>query len=290
MEGIRFGSSGNPEEFYEKGYKASEQMPAYLSSLGLSAYEYQCSRGVRVSDQKAALLREEAARYGIRLSVHAPYYISLSSQEEEKQQKTIGYIVDSMAAAKKMGADRVVVHAGALLKLERSFAVESACALLRRAQRVADEKGLGSVAICPETMGKMNQLGDSREIVAMCQVDERMIPTIDFGHLYCRGLGTPSDEEEWKRELSIYIDGLGYERMKHFHAHFSPMEYTQKGGEKRHVTLADEGFGPDFRPIARALIALRLEPRILSESAGTQAIDAAALSRIYFEERESAEG
>lgn len=271
---MKFGPAGNAESFYEAGYKNSEDMPKYLSEIGLDAYEYQCSRGVKISDAKAQKIKEEATKYGIALSVHSPYYISLSTQEEAKQISTIKYITDSMAAAKKMGATKVVVHAGALLGLDREYAVESACKLLKRALDEADKLGLGDIILCPETMGKINQLGDSKEIIKMCKVDERLIPTIDFGHLYCRHIGALKTFEDFVNELQMYIDELGYERMKHFHSHFSKMEYTENGGEKQHVTFADEGYGPDYEVVIQAIKHLKLEPTIICESAGTQAIDA----------------
>lgn len=277
---IKFGPAGNDDEFYAQGYKNSEQMPEFLASRGLNAYEYQCSRGVRISDEKATKLKENAEKYNITLSVHSPYYISLSTQEEEKKISTIKYITDSMAAAKKMGATRVVVHAGSLLGLDRTYAVESACQLLKRAYEEADKLGLGDITICPETMGKINQLGDSKEIIKMCKMDERLIPTIDFGHLYCRHLGALNSVEAWEKELQMYIDELGYERMKHFHSHLSQMEYTQNGGEKCHVTFG-EGKGPDYTYILQALKNLKLEPTIICESAGTQTRDSVTLKEEY---------
>jgi len=271
---MKFGPAGNDDAFYAAGYKNSEQMPMFLAEMGLDAYEYQCSRGVKISDEKAAKLKAEAEKYNIALSVHSPYYISLSTQEEVKQVSTIKYITDSMAAAKKMGATRVVVHAGALLGLEREYAVESACKLLKRALDEADKLGLGDITLCPETMGKINQLGDSKEIIKMCKVDARLIPTIDFGHLYCRHIGALKTEEDFVNELQMYIDELGYERMKHFHSHFSKMEYTENGGEKQHVTFDDEGYGPDYKVVINAIKKLKLEPTIICESAGTQSLDA----------------
>ena len=280
-EMIQFGVAANPDNFYQRGNRYSEQMPKYLFEMGLEAYEYQCSRGIRVSDKKAQLMKEEAMKYGIALSIHAPYYISLSTQEEQKKQKTIQYIIDTMKVAKKMGAKEIVVHAGSTLGLERKFAVESACILLQRTMKIADQMGLSDVIVCPETMGKYNQLGNSKEIIKMCLVDKRLKPTIDFGHLYCREYGKLVTYQDWKNELQMYIDQLGFTRMKHFHAHFSKMEYTIPGGEKRHVTFADEEYGPDFIEVAKALIDLNLEPMIFSESAGTQDIDSLKMKQIY---------
>lgn len=277
---MKFGPAGNDDSFYEAGYKKSYQIPEYLNKVGLDAYEYQCSRGVRVSDEQAEKIKEEATKYGISLSVHSPYYISLSTQDEEKKQSTIKYITDSMMAAKKMGATRVVVHAGSLLGLDREYAVDSACALLKRAYEEADKLGLSDITICPETMGKINQLGNSKEIIKMCKVDDRLIPTIDFGHLYCRELGRLKTEEDFVNELQMYIDELGYDRMKHFHSHLSQMEYTENGGEKRHVTF-NEGFGPDYEAILRAIKKLKLEPTIICESAGTQTRDSKIMKEYY---------
>lgn len=281
---IQFGVAGNPQDFYDKGNKVSEQMPQYLSNFGLDLYEYQCSRGVRISDEKAKNLKKQSRKYGITLSVHAPYYISLSTQEEEKKKSTIKYITDTMIAAQKMGADRIVVHAGALLGLDRNYAVSSACQLLKLALDTADSMGLGEITICPETMGKINQLGNSREIIQMCQIDERLIPTIDFGHLYCRSLGKLITKQDWLEELSQYIDKLGYERMKYFHSHFSKMIYTT-GGEKCHVTFENQESGPDFNIILDVLNTLQLEPRIICESAGTQSIDAKIMKNSYLKSK-----
>ena len=278
---IKFGTGGNPNDFYDKKYKVSEQMPKYLNEMGLDAYEYECSRGVRISDKKAEEIKNQAMKYNISLSVHSPYYISLSTQEEEKKIKSIKYIIDTMIAAKKMGATKIVVHAGSVMNLDREFAVKSACLLLERAYMEAENVGVSDIIICPETMGKINQLGNTKEIVEMCLVNDSFLPTIDFGHLYSRELGRLNSEYEWEKELSFYIEKLGYERMKHFHAHFSKMEYTLNGGEKRHVTFDDEGYGPDFMPVAKVLKKLKLEPVIICESAGTQSFDALKMKEIY---------
>lgn len=276
---MEFGVAGGTDAFYNE-CKYSYQMPKYLRKLNLDAYEYQCSRGVKVSDELALKLKEEAIKNNIKLSVHAPYYISLSTQEKEKKIKTKQYIYDTMKAAKKMGADRIVVHAGALLGLDRNYAVESACNIIKEVMAKVDDLGVGDITICLETMGKINQLGDSKEIIKMCKVDKRLLPTIDFGHLYARSIGKLNTYEAWKDELSMYINELGYERMKNFHAHFSHMDYT-KGGEKSHVKFSDEGYGPDYNNVCKALIDLKLEPRIICESAGTQDIDAQIMKEIY---------
>ena len=66
---VRFGTAGNPERFYDEGGKSSLEMPRWLSSMGLDAYEYQCGNGVRVGEEKAKLIGAEAAKHGITISL-----------------------------------------------------------------------------------------------------------------------------------------------------------------------------------------------------------------------------
>ena len=47
MSEARFGPAGNSESFAAAGYKKSEDAPAWLAAMGLTAFEYQCGRGVR---------------------------------------------------------------------------------------------------------------------------------------------------------------------------------------------------------------------------------------------------
>ena len=176
---------------------------------------------------------------------------------------------------------------GAVLGMDRLTALQHAMQLLSLALKQLDELGLGSISLCPETMGKFNQLGNSEEVIALCQLDTRLIPGLDFGHLYCRSLGKLNTFEAWKKELNLYIHALGYERMKHFHSHFSKMLYTEHGGEKCHVTFAQKDCGPDFEVLARVLLKLNLEPRIICESAGTQSIDAKQMKDIYTKIKEN---
>lgn len=106
-----------------------------------------------------------------------------------------------------------------------------------------DEQGFGDLTFCPETMGKINQLGDLFEIIRLANVDERVLPTIDFGHLHTRGRGAIQAQEDFRKILDALEDGIGHERTARMHVHFSKIEYTAMG-EKQHRTFAEEGYGP----------------------------------------------
>lgn len=280
---IRFGPSGNSESFYNQGFKSSVDMPKWLNEKGLTAYEYQCSKGVNISEEKAKELGKQAKQYNIFLSIHSPYFISLSSKEEEKRLKSVDYLIDTLKAASWMGAKRVVVHPGSCSGIERKFALKTAMDVMKIVLKNADEQGLGSINICPETMGKLNQLGDLDEVLEMCLLDERLIPTIDFGHLHARGLGALKSTEDFDRILDTIESKLGKERLQNFHCHFSRIEFTVNGGEKKHWTLADTQYGPEFEHFARAVKKRNLNPIIICESRGTMAEDALRMKSIYEE-------
>lgn len=276
----KFGPAGNSESFYAAGNKATLQAPAWLHSLGLTAYEYQCGRGVRVSEETARAMGEEAKRYDVQMSLHAPYFISLASAEPEKRDNSIRYILESARAVVQMGGERIVVHPGGLGGLSRADATTLASQTLRRAQEALDSEGLSQVRICPETMGKINQLGDLDEVLQFCALDERFLPCVDFGHLNSRTLGGLNTEEAFAALLDRLHNELGAERGAMFHAHFSKIEYT-KGGEKRHLTFEDTVYGPEPAPLMKLIRERGLCPTFICESDGTQAEDAATLHALY---------
>ena len=103
---IRFGTAGTSDSFTAMGYKNSLDIPAYTEKMGLDAFEYQCGHGVRLGLDKARQMADDAAARGILFSVHAPYYISASSLDEEKRLNSINYILDSCRAVKSLGGRR----------------------------------------------------------------------------------------------------------------------------------------------------------------------------------------
>lgn len=277
MNIARFGPAGTADSFAAMGYKKTVQLPEYLEKFGLSAFEYQCGRGVRVNETTVTELGRLCREKDIALSLHAPYYISLSSVEEEKRLNSINYIVDSAKAARLMGADRIIVHSGSCGKISREEALALASDTLKKALAALDELGLGDITVCPETMGKVNQLGDLEEVIRLCSLDERLIPCIDFGHLNARTFGSIRTAEDYAAILDAVRDRLGEERGRNFHSHFSKIQYTVPGGEKCHLTFADTQYGPDPAPLMRLVAERGLTPRFICESAGTQTEDSLKL-------------
>lgn len=275
---ISFGPGGNSESFGKR--KFPEDLPEYLKGLGLNGYEIECGRGVRIAQKTFDLLPAIAEENGIALTLHTPYFISLSGENEETRLKSLDYIKESAEAAHKLGAKKIVIHSGSCAKMTREQALGLAKDTLKRAQKMLDENGLDDIIICPETMGKINQLGTLTEVVELCGVDERFLPCVDFGHLNARTLGGIKTKEDYAALLDEIENGLGYERLKNFHVHFSRIMYTA-GGEKAHLTFDDKEYGPEYEPLMELFYERKLEPTVICESAGTQAEDAAQMKKYY---------
>ncbi len=281
----RFGPAGRPDSFTAMGFKKTPEIPAYLETFGLNAFEYQCGRGVRYVEADLLALKAAAERADIALSVHAPYYISLSSTEEEKRRNSVGYIADTARAARIMGGDRIVVHTGSCGKISREEALSLAGDTLSLALAELDRLGLSDITVCPETMGKVNQLGTLSEVLALCAADERLLPCVDFGHLNARTFGSIRSQADYAALLDQMENVLGRNRASRFHAHFSKIAYTLKGGEKAHLTFADTLYGPDFEPLMEEIARRDWSPRFICESAGTQAEDARSMAEHYRDAR-----
>ncbi len=276
----KFGPAGNSKSFSQMGYKSSLDVPEYIEKMGLDVFEYQCGRGVNIGEEKARQLGAAAAEKGITLTLHAPYYISMSGIDPEKRLKSVDYILASARAVDAMGGNRIVVHTGSCGKISREEALALAVDTMKSAVAALDQNGLSHIHICPETMGKINQLGTLDEVLSLCEIDERLIPCIDFGHLNARTLGGLKTYGDFKEIFDKIEDKLGIDRLRSFHSHFSKIEYTD-GGEKKHLTFEDTVYGPDFEPVIDLIVKKNCSPIVICESDGTQAEDALTMKKAY---------
>ncbi|MBE5754733.1 MAG: endonuclease IV [Clostridiales bacterium] len=278
---IKFGPSGNSVAFSEAGFSKSEDSALWVKNKGLSCFEYSFGRGVSLSDERAISIGKAFSDAGVEISVHAPYYINFANPEDEMAEKSYMYIMQSAQKVKIMGGKRVVFHPASQGKMKREQAVDLTEERLKILRDKIYENGFDDLIFCPETMGKIGQIGTVEEITRFCKIDKIYIPAVDFGHINARECGSLKTEKDFLDRLEYMVAELGYEKMKNFHIHFSKIEYSAKG-EVRHLTFEDNHYGPNFEPLAAALKKLNLEPFIICESAGTQDIDAVKMQQIYF--------
>ena len=278
MARAKFGPGGNGDLFYSMGGKGSVDAPRWLSSYGLDAYEFEAGNGIAAGEATLRKIGDEAKKYNISMSLHTPYFISLSGVDPEKRLKSIDYIQKSLWAAELLGADEIVIHSGSAAKISREEAMKLSCDTL---EKVIEAVGDTPVKLGIETMGKVNQLGTLDEVIEQCRVDRHYVPVVDFGHMNAREIGgyfVTSDD--YRRIFDKIAEGLGDEVARNLHCHFSKIEFTT-AGEKKHLTFADTVYGPEFEPLIEAIVKDDLTPRIICESAGTQAEDAKAMKNYY---------
>ncbi len=270
---IRFGPSGNCEAFYEAGLKHTYEEPKWLSSQGLTAFEYSFGLGSFLKTETALKIGEEAKKYGVEVSVHAPYFINFANTTEKSILNNSRYVLESLRNLKEMGGRHCVIHVGSQLKLERQEAIETVKQALLKVMQEVDVSEYKGLYVCPEALGKYKQIGSHGEIFDICSVHDMLIPTLDFGHINCLLQGALKSKQDYLDILKEGIDKLGYERMNDLHIHFSKIMYNDKG-EVKHLTFDDDVYGPNFEPMIDAILELNLHPVIISESAGTQSRDA----------------
>ncbi len=283
MNRIKIGVSGSDERFYELGYKSTVEMPTYIKGLDLDCFEYSFGKGVRLSYDTRKSIKEAFEKENIEISVHAPYFINFANPDNEKIENTNRYLMDSVIAAKDLGASRVVFHPGSFLKSDAETAFNLTYQNLSKfVELYGDYLIENDIYICPETMGKSSQVGTVEEVAKFSTLHRNILPCIDFGHINARFQGYIKSEIEYQQivdTLSNYLDDF---KVKNMHVHFSKIEYGAKG-EIRHLTFSDNVFGPDFEPFAKVIVDNSLTPYIVSESAGTQGQDAVVMKKVYTE-------
>ncbi|MBR5278705.1 MAG: TIM barrel protein [Clostridia bacterium] len=277
----KFGPGGNSDAFKLAGGKSTLQAPGFVKRIGLDAYEYEAGNGLSASPEMLAAVGLKAYEHGIKMSFHTPYFISLSSVEKEKRDKSVEYIRQSAEASKLLNADIMVVHCGSCAKISRETAMEYATETLENAAAMLEQGGYNTL-LGIETMGKVNQLGTLQEVLTLCKISKRFAPVVDFGHMNARDRGVLKTVDDFKRIFDEISTALGAEYAENLHCHFSKIMYTEMG-EKKHLTFEDEVYGPEFSPLAKAIVDLGISPTIICESAGTQSDDALTMKRIYEE-------
>ncbi len=277
---VKFGPSGNDEQFYSDGFSKTIDAFKWVKNLGLDLFEYSLGNGITLKMDTAEKMGIEAEKNEIEVSIHAPYFINFANPSEESKQKSINYCINSLKLLRAFKGKKCVVHSGSQLKQERNEALKVLYngydALLNEIYK----QNLGDMYICPETMGKYTQIGSYKEIIDLCTLDKCLIPTLDFGHINCVMQGKLKTEDDYKQIIDYSLEKLGRFKTENLHIHFSKIEYSEKG-EMKHLDYSNEIYGPDFAPLAKVLKEYNLSPTVICESKGKMATDALILKNIY---------
>lgn len=264
MAKFRFGPAGKPIAMKSKDVLKA---PEFLREIGLNAMEYEAVRGVNVSEEKARELGVKARENNVVLSLHAPYYINLASAKRSTVEASVNHLIKSVQASYWMNSYVVVFHAGyygdAPSKRE---AVEWVIKNLGQVVDFRNSIGAKGVLIGVETTGKKTQIGDLNEAIEISIRLDGVVPVVDWAHLYARYEGRfIRSVDDVVKVIESIERNLGSKVLKPLHTHFSKIEYG-KGGERRHHTLDEERYGPDFRLVCEGLWRMGVDVVIISES------------------------
>ena len=110
---IKYGTSGNPPNFFSSPFGKDRQNAAdWISSIGLNAYERMMTYGARMKEEDAVRFGKRAKKLGVALSIHAPYYIVLTSTSQKVLNNFIKEMIKTTHLASLMGCKKVIFHPG----------------------------------------------------------------------------------------------------------------------------------------------------------------------------------
>jgi deoxyribonuclease-4 len=198
------------------------------AEMGLNACEVEFTYGVNMNNEMADEVGKLAKSLNISLSIHAPYYINLSSDEKKKISASKKRILQSVERGHHMGAEFVVFHPAYYGKRTP----EETYALVKEA--VVDmlaviKKNGWTPLIATETTGKPSAFGSLDELERLSR-ETGCAVCIDFAHLRARNNGVVDYDDVMKKIKRI--------KAGHITAHFSGIEWTAKG-ERRHLVTED---------------------------------------------------
>jgi deoxyribonuclease-4 len=226
------------EEYYSKGFRACE-----------IAFTY----GVYIKkEEDAKKIGKKAKELGISLSIHAPYYINLNSEEDSKIEASKKRILDCCRVGEILGAKRVIFHPGYYGKnREKAYenikkGIQDILAVIKR------EKW--KIKLAPETMGKVNVFGSIDEISRLVKETDCSF-CIDFAHILAR-----DKIVDYEKVKKLFLH-------KEWHIHFSGIIYGEKGEKKHKTTEKKEWEGLlNNLPKDKKLIIINESPTMIDDS------------------------
>ncbi|MDD2625465.1 MAG: TIM barrel protein [Bacilli bacterium] len=292
---VKFGVAGNPPNFFKSQFRKERGLsPAWLAQIGLDALEIQCTYGVRMPHKRAELFKEQSETHNIVLSIHAPYYVSISTSDTIVKQRTTNELKKCLQLADIIGSKRVIFHPGSAYK-NRQESLENACNFMRDFGSTVD---CGFVRFYPEIGGKIGQLGSLSEIIEICKSNTITIPCLDLAHHHARTNGSLMNEYDYERLFALVSSELGKESFNNMHIHMYPVSYTSKG-ESSHKAFSDiinlpeqkdflddrdstaENYFPRYEHLLPVVKKLGLNPIIICEAKDSQDIGALEMKNYY---------
>ena len=233
-----------------------------LTELNLDGMELEFVHGVRMNDLTRELVRNQRKEKNLILTAHAPFYVNLNSQEEEKADASVQRIIETGLAAKDTGAFSITFHAAYYMKQDKEAVYQVVKKRITEISDVFKRENI-DVWIRPETTGKGTQWGDLEEIIRLSKEFDNVLPCIDFSHLHARSAGEFNTYDEFSQILETVGKRLGQTALENFHGHLAGIDYGAKG-EKKHLILEESDM--NYKDLLKVLKEFGVKGALVCES------------------------
>lgn len=206
-----------------------------LSAQGISSYELSFVKGFPWKEDRCARFGAQAARRGIRLSAHAPYFAVLTVEEPDKSRMCLSALEHTMKLGQDLGAPVIVAHAGHL----KGRPPEQVMDLIRsRLEALAPKVANLGVGLGLETAGRHGSFGTLGDIALLASEFPFVRPVIDWAHLHALSGGGLIGRERFRTVLQFLRDSFPAWMLSPLHTHFTDNRFGP-GGEISHVPYGE---------------------------------------------------
>jgi len=243
---IFLGPAGSPKPSTLEGL-------AEVGNLGLHAMELSFTHGVRMGLDMARQIGDANRELGIKLSIHAPYYTNLCSDDNAIRESSKRRILDTCERAHLIGASPVVFHPAYYGRMSSKEACDTVISSIGEMTKEI-RRNRWDVELAPETTGRTRQFGTLDEILTVAN-ETGCYFCVDIAHIYARNAGRINYAE--------IFDAMENSKIKSMHFHFEGIELN-RGGEGRHLPIS--AGKPDFKEFAAELLGRDIDSTIICES------------------------
>lgn len=270
---LNFLTAGMPLSTGKSSYGRAFEI---LSELNLDGMEMEFVHGVRMNEDTRNLVKAERENRKLILTAHAPFYVNLNSQEEDKVEASVQRIIETGLAAKDTGAFSITFHAAYYMKQDKELVYQQVKKCVGEISEFFKKNDI-NVWIRPETTGKGTQWGDLEEIIRLSKEFDNVLPCIDFSHLHARSVGKYNTYDEFSKILETVGNELGQKALDNFHAHLAGIDYGDKG-EKKHLILEESDM--NYKDLLKAMKEFQVKGALVCESPNIE--DDTVLLREYY--------
>ncbi len=294
---VKFGVAGYPIAFTETPFKKDRmKIFEWIKSLDLDAFEAQMTYGPKTKIENCKTIKSLSSDLNIKVSVHAAYYIVLTSNDKLKVDRSIETLMKTYELADVMGADAIVLHPGPLYGEDSIIVMDR---LLENLESFFNKMGESHIGLFLETAGKRGQIGSIEEIIQLSKQFKGCFPCIDFGHVHARTGGSLESKGSIDKLFIQMMENDLFNPKSRIHFHYTPIDYGPKG-EITHKALddkyptnnqqflnlfnekeSDDLYHPRYEAIIENMSKLHADFTVISETHNSQEIGAMAMKRQY---------